>query len=415
MLWWTAGVRAQSANSAFTLFQEAMIAGGGQVGSGNPMSALTRIGQPTGGGLTNGTFTLRADAPAPIPPLPPGARTIVVQGTVDDPTASVTVNGVPAGISGTTFQAAGIQIVEGANRFLVTATDPAGNTATASVTVYLATHPPARPTVAATAVTSTVPHTLTGTKTPGTSVWINGQQVVPLDDATTWSVAVWLLEGDNVFVITTRDAVGNESAHNTIVMVLDQLPPVLSSLAYRDPAGAALRPDPATGLSKTNLTPVTVAGQVDDHLTSVQISGLTAVRAGLTFEVAVPLAPGNNTLTLTATSPNGYVTTQTLNVIQGTIPTITTIQPTNGAKLYASATVTIQATATDPEQDPLTCQILLDGQVVVNWFAGASQPWTPGATDLGRHTLEIRAQDGFGGVASRQAAVYVLRQPVPPP
>ena len=70
-----------------------------------------------------------------------GTRTITVTGTVDDPSASVTVNGVTATISGGTFSA-GLTLSEGANTITATSTDAAGNTASASVMVTLDTAPP---------------------------------------------------------------------------------------------------------------------------------------------------------------------------------------------------------------------------------------------------------------------------------
>jgi hypothetical protein len=147
----------------------------------------------------------------------------------------------------------------------------------------------------------------------------------------------------------------------------------------------------------------------------VVINGITTTRSALAFEAEIPLTLGQNQLALTATSPNGHVTTMTLSVVLGTIPTITSMQPADGTKLYAETTITIQATATDAQNDPMVCQILLDEAVVVDWFTGASHPWTPTTSNLGLHSMEVRAKDDYGGEASIQAEVYVLREPVPPP
>ena len=70
-----------------------------------------------------------------------GTRTITVTGTIDDPTATVTVNGTTATIAGGTFSAS-VTLNESSNTLTATATDPAGNTALASVTVTLDTVPP---------------------------------------------------------------------------------------------------------------------------------------------------------------------------------------------------------------------------------------------------------------------------------
>ena len=397
-----ATAHAQTANGSFTVTYETMATGGGTVGGGNPMQAVTIIGEPIGGGTLNGTFTVRGGAQSGPNTYSTSTKTITVGGTIDDPAASVVVNGVSASVTGTTFQAAGVTLLEGANTITVTAADLAGNQSSSSLMVHYLPHPPARPTVATTPpAISATSHTLTGTKTPGTSIWINGVEAVPLNDSTTWSATVRnLVEGDNVFVIVTKDLAGNESASNTVTIVVDNLPPVIGAISA-----------PA----KTNSTPVTITGTVDDSLTTVNANGVAATRAGLTFEAALPLSIGLNTVTITATSPNGYISTKTLSVTLGTMPTVTAIQPPNGTKLYAGTAVTVQATATDAENDPLECQILLDGVIVVNWFTNASHPWTPGNANLGLHTLEVRARDGFGGYGSATSQLYILRRPVSHP
>jgi hypothetical protein len=390
---------AQATNGSTTVMQETMAAGGGKVGGGNPMSAITVLGEPLGGMAGNGTFSLRVASPTPAA-APGGTRSIAVEGTIDDSAAAVTVNGVAATITAGTFRAEGVLLVEGLNVITATATDAAGNQSSRSISVTLDTVPPARPTVGATPpVTTATTHTLTGTKTPGTSIHLNGVEAVPLNDSTTWTVTANLQEGDNALVITAKDAIGHTSASNTVTIIVDALPPVIA----------------ATAPAKTNLTPLVLSGTVDDSLTAVTVNGSSASRAGKTFTTSVSLIEGPNTLTITATSPNGFVSTSTLEVVLGTIPTIASTQPADAAKLYAGSATTLAATATDKESDPVELQILLDGAVVAGWAAGAAYPWTPGTSALGLHTVEIRARDGFGGVASRQAQVYVLRRPVPPP
>jgi len=392
-------VYAQATNGTVTITHEDMAAGGGLVGSGNPMSAITVIGQPTGGLATNGTFTLIGGSPTPTK-LPAGTQPISVEGTIDDTAASVVVNGVVAILTAGTFRADGIQLVEGTNTITATATDPAGNSASHSITVVVDTQPPARPTVAGTPpVTTTPSYTLTGTKTPGTSIWVNNVEVVPLGDATSWTATVSLVEGDNVLVITAKKATGNESATNTVNIVVDNLPPVIT----------------VTAPTKTNFNPLTIAGIVDDSLTKVEANSVLATRTGKNFQAAVPLVEGPNTVMITATSPNGYTSTKTLSITLGTIPTITAIQPSDATKLYAGQSASIQTVATDKEGDPIEYQVLLDAGVLADWSAASTLSWTPTAAQSGLHTIEVRARDAFGGVALKQAEVFVLRKPVSPP
>lgn len=394
-------VYAQSTNGATTIRHEIMASGGGIIGGGNPMRAVTIVGNPSGGVMGNGTTTLALGAPASFAGLPPGTRPIPVEGRVNELVSSVTVNGIPAPVKpDLTFRAESIQLVEGANPITVTATDLAGNRATKTITVTLDTRPPARPThVATPPIVSGSTYTLTGTKTAGTSLWINGTQIVALNNDTTWSATVTLTEGDNDFVIVAKDAAGNVSTSAVTTMVVDNLPPVIT----------------AAPPAKTNLTPFTLTGTVDDHLTTVMVNGQAAARSRRSFTANVPLVEGANTITIAATSPNGYGSSKTLTIILGTIPTITSAKPADGAKLYVGASTTLQVTATDKEADPIQHQMLLDGTVLADWGTSNSIAWTPTAAEAGAHTVELRARDAFGGFASRAARVLVLRKPVEHP
>lgn len=389
---------AQPTNGIVTLIQDTLASVGAEAGSGNPVSLIFSTGQPSGGDGLNGAFAIMAGYPTEPPSWPPGTRTILVTGTVDDPTASVAVNGIPATVSAGTFSAT-VPLTEGPNPITAVFTDPAGNSSSVSITVTLNTQPPPRPTVwTLLAVTTASSYPLSGTKTPGTSIWINGVEVVSLNDATTWSATVNVVEGDNILLIVAKNTLGNVSASATANIIVDNLPPVIT---VAPPA-------------KTNLTPFTLTGMVDDSLTQVEVNGIVATRSAKNFEAAVPLLEGPNTLTITATSPRGYVSTEARSMTLGTIPTITSVQPTDGTKRPAGTTITIQITATDKEADPVEFQVLNNGAILVDWTSTNSHPWTPAETDRGVHTLEVRVRDGFGGYASQQVEVFVAHRQVQP-
>jgi len=416
-------VSAQSTNGSITLVEETISSGGGRTGGGNPMSVVTTLGQPAAGVGANDAFMIVVGYPADAPDLPSGTNAITVEGTLSEPVGSVVVKSEPLGevvtatIEGTTFRAMNVPITEGHNTLTATAIDRVGLSASDTITVYLDTRPPARPTVAATPpVTTATSQTLTGTKTPGTSVWVNGVEVVPLNDDTIWTATIPLMEGDNVLVIVTKDAAGNESTSTTVTIVVDSLPPVVSEVTFVDPDGQTLRLDPPTQSPKTNFSPVTVRGRVDDSLTTVQINGRPeAPQPKRTFEVTLPLSEGSNALTLIATSPNDHVTTDTFTVTRGTIPTLLSTQPADATKHPVGTTLAIHATASDAEADPLEYHILINGLVMADWSPIPSSSWTPSETDLGFGTLDVRVRDGFGGAASTQSEVYVLHPAVPPP
>ena len=387
-------------HDALTLTHEGLVSGGGWMEARASLYALTILGEPIGGSASTANLTLQGGSPPTIQSPPMGSRTVTVEGAVDEPCASVIVNGVAAARHDLAFRADGVRLFEGPNEITVTATDLAGNVAHHAITVWLDTQPPARPTVVIPPpVTSQSIITLTGTKTPGTSLWINGVEVVPINDATTWSATVQLVEGDNVFSIVAKDAVDQPSTAATITVVLDLLPPVLT----------------ITAPAMTNLTPLLLQGTVDDHLTIVQVNGLPTIRIGKNFQVSVPLTEGPNVLTVTATSPNGYVSTKTLTVMLGTIPTITDLDPSDGDLLEAGTPLTITARAVDKEGNPVEYQLWLDGQLLVDWTATASYVWTPAPTQEGLHVLEARVRDSFGGFSSRQTEMFVARPLVVPP
>lgn len=63
-----------------------------------------------------------------------------IQGTVNEPVASLTVNGVPAVVTGSTFSAS-VPLSLGLNTLTATSTDPSNNTGTKTIEVFVARHP----------------------------------------------------------------------------------------------------------------------------------------------------------------------------------------------------------------------------------------------------------------------------------
>lgn len=368
-------------------------------------NTLTATAKDTLGNTASKSITVYVD-------LPQAKKTprfaIDVRGTVDEPGATVWVNGILASVdvgSGD-FIASGVPLVSGLNTLTASAKDAAGNLATKSIRVFvpLSATPPARPTVGTVGdpiptVTTQPSITIGGTKTPGTSIWINGKQAVALNDNLTWTVTLTLVEGDDDLTIVAKDGTGTSSAEAIVNIILDNLAPVV---AFQPPA-------------KTNLNPVLLAGSVDDSQTTVTINGVTATRTKRVFEVSVSLTPGPNTLTLIAVSPNKWLTSLTYPITLGTIPTIQTVQPPDGTKLYAGTAITLQATAKDQEGDPIRYRFLVDGAPLADWTSSAAQPWTPLVAQTGLHTLTFQVRDDYGGVNTKALEVFVIRRPVDHP
>ena len=330
---------------------------------------------------------------------------IDVTGTTADPSATVSVNGVPATVTSGQFTAS-VPLVSGLNTLTATAVDTANNSVSDAVRVFVppCIQPPPMPTVgtvgpAIPTVTTDNQVTIGGTKTPGTSIWINGAEVVPQDDLETWTTTLPLVEGDNEFTIVAKDAGGTPSAEVLINVIRDADPPVVT---FNPPA-------------KTNFNPLLLTGTVDDSLTTVTINGIVATRTGRTFEVSLPLVLGSNLVDLVAISPNNFTTTQSATIVLGTIPTVDSVSPLDATIVYATQTITLSIIASDLELDPIEYQFLIDGTVLADWSASASQPWTPTLTDIGVRTIQINVRDAYGGSNTQSLEAMVIRIPVQHP
>ncbi|MBU9889707.1 MAG: hypothetical protein KTQ49_07555, partial [Candidatus Omnitrophica bacterium] len=111
--------------------------------------------------------------------------------------------------------------------------------------------PVAKPTVEPVAPTLSEKATLTGTKPAGSAIYIDGVEVVPADDSTTWSAEVALDLGANEFSVTAK--IGNLVSDPLLVTVerlepvakptVEQVAPTLlekATLTGTKPAGSAI-------------------------------------------------------------------------------------------------------------------------------------------------------------------------------
>jgi hypothetical protein len=129
------------------------------------------------------------------------AATITVTGTVNETVASVTVNGIAATVTGTTFSAAGVPLALGPNTITAIATDTAGNAASASITVQLGAKVNVQGTVDASVTTVTV-NGVTATLSSGT-----------------FSAMVPMMLGVNTVTANAQDGAGNASSTTSRVFI----------------------------------------------------------------------------------------------------------------------------------------------------------------------------------------------------
>ena len=160
-----------------------------------------------------------------------------------------------------------------------------------------------------TSPTAVAGHTLTGTKAPDTSVWLNGAQVVPLNADTAWSSPLTLVEGANVLNLLTKDGFGSASATITTATLLDTSPPTVPVVTDDGVATATFSQlhatwtssDPGSGLAAfeyrigttptgSEVTPTTGIGLATDLIKT----GLTLAQ-GQRYSIAVRAKNGAGT------------------------------------------------------------------------------------------------------------------------
>jgi len=329
------------------------------------------------------------------------AGSIPVQGIVTSAVSSVTVNGAPAELNAELFEAAA-PVSTGYNVLTAAAADAAGNMIEDAVGIFVPafTARPSIPTVASMpAVAAGSSAALQGTKTSGTTIWVNGQPVPGDPGAESWQFTAPLVEGENVFWVAARDANGVFSASARVVLILDEAPPVV---AFTPPG-------------KTNLNPVPVEGAVDDSLTTVSLNGIQAARSGLEFSANIPLNPGPNDIVVEAISPNGHLTTQSHTVTLGSVPLLVGMTPQDGTLSEHGRPLEIQLEAADAESDPVQYRVLMDGFALCPWAGAAAFSWTPDEGETGLRTLQFEARDDFGGADVRTVEIFVARSPIAHP
>jgi len=221
--------------------------------------------------------------------------------------------------SGTTsWTASGIILQSGANVLTVTASDAAGNTKMATLTVTLDT---TAPTVAITAPgsgstysTRTTPLTIAGTASDNIGVtqvaWVNNRGSSGTATGTaSWTGSVALQSGANVLTVTASDAAGN-TATASVTVTLDNTPP---AVAITTPTSGATY--------STSNSVLALAGTASDNIGVTQVTWANSRGGGGTpsgmpsWTVnGIVLQSGVNVLTVTAQDAVGNITTATLTV-----------------------------------------------------------------------------------------------------
>lgn len=333
------------------------------------------------------------------------ASSITVAGTVADSSpVTVSVNGTPATVTGTSFTAS-VPLAAGDEPITVTATDAAQNSFTAPVVhVYVVRQAPVvaitSPSAAAALrgpmvdVSGTVDVARAESVTPPVTVEVNHTPAVV--SGRTFTAQVPAVDGSLTLTAAAIDAAGNVGTSADVTVAIDSVPPVI---AITEPVDGAF----------TKASVLHIAGTVNDTSDVTLLLGTEAVPlAGSAFAVDVPLGSEEPVrFSFHATDAAGNTSDRDLHItVDRTAPTLTVVSPADGAAIGALPVV-VQGTVADPA---LPIVVTVDGSTSAI-VSGQSWQATVDSLAQGPHTFTVVATDAAGNQTSpvtRQVVVDLL-------
>ncbi|HLY08665.1 MAG TPA: Ig-like domain-containing protein, partial [Planctomycetota bacterium] len=321
---------------------------------------------------------------------------------------------------GTGAWTAAIALTSGSNLITITATDAAGNVSTSTITVIDDNQSPTisvtSPSSAVNLNSSTTPINLGGTASDNVQVskvtWSNPAAAAngTAVGTTAWNASVPLVLGTNQITLTAFDEVGNASSR-TVNVTYD---PGAPSIGITAPT---IQPTFLTGSS-----PLDFAGTSSDLLVVSSVTwtnattGATGTAAGTTsWTATIPLNPGPNLISFTATDGIGTTTSASIAVtLDVTAPVVTIVTPTPPTFVTQVRPLAISGTAID---DTSVTQVAwsngltgASGQATFaapNW--NANIPLVPGA-----NVITVKAVDPVGNIGSASITVNFSLETSPP-
>jgi hypothetical protein len=305
---------------------------------------------------------------------------------------------------------------EGVNQVVATATDLAGHTATASVTVHLDKTPPMlasfqpafcpatlmdlRPTVRV-----CFGDAMSGISETGFRLFVDGAERTAetgiQSGCIQWTALQELTPGQHEAEVVVEDLASNEGRATSCFVLV---PPI--TVHIDSPPDRLL----------TNATSVDVTGTVSDPATSVVVNGVAAFLDADRFTApGVPLREGNNTLTAVARAPSGAVATASVTLIRDTTPPVVVIESPVPGQIVAATTVAVVGTVNDIVTGTVNqenCQVVVSGRagtiaaVVSNrTFMIPEFPLVPGPNTLTAVAMDTAGNEGapFGVSVTRLA------------
>jgi len=367
--------------------------------------------------------------------VPNATSSVSVTATEQDPTATITVNGV---ITASGTASAPIALNAGSNTinivstaqdgkttktYIITATRAASAIATLSaLTISSGTLMPAFAT-ATTVYTATVPNATSSimvtptTTDPTATVTVNGTALT----SGTASASILLAAGTNTITttVTAQDGV-TVKTYTTTVTRTASTDALLTSIKLT-PASTLIV---VTGPSYVNYTTtvantsnsITVTATEQDPTATLTVNGVAATSG--TPSAPIALTVGTNVITIVSTAQDGKTTkTYTITATKPASPiaTLSALKLSSGTLTPVFATTTISYTAsvtnattsitvTPTTTDP-AATAKVNGTVVTSGTASAAIPLTVGANTI---TAIVTAQDG---ITTKTYTVTVTRAP----
>jgi len=280
----------------------------------------------------------------PVPPLTRNPS-LDLQGQVDDPGASLTLNGAPLPLDASGSFTASLPLAEGPNGFTLLALDRAGNSGSLAVVTVLDTqapllqvHAPAeglRTRAAQVLVTGAVDDPLAQVKVNGQATGVDGNGA--------FSAALSPAEGPLLILVTATDPIGNQGQETRHIHV-DRTAPRIT----------LARPVPAL----VAVTSLTLQGQVDDPTARLTFNGAAlALDAQGAFLVEASLSEGANAFHFEATDATGNIGVLDAKTLRDTIaPTLSLDSPQDGLITHQRSLL-VKGRVDDP-----TARLLVAGQ-----------------------------------------------------
>ncbi|MBU4562719.1 right-handed parallel beta-helix repeat-containing protein [bacterium] len=249
--------------------------------------------------------------------------------------------------------------------------------------------PPAQPTLnTVTSPTNISSQTLSGTKEANSSILINDAEVVSINSSTDWSYSFALIEGENNILITSCDAVGNESTAVNNSITLDTIPPATPTLHNI--------------ISPTNICTQLLSGNKEIN-SSIWINGaeVISVNSETTWSYDFELTEGENSILIISKDTAGNESNEInaniiLDVSAPAIPSLDTVtSPTNISSQTLSGT-----------KEANTSILINDTEVV---SINSSTDWSYSYNlSEGTNNISITSRDAVGNESSAVTAIIVL-------